>query len=209
MSLIPTAELPRALGLPFAVRGMSIPKVLLARLLRYQSVERFFYFLEGAHTLVAEASIPSLGPNQFDAPGGSPFYMLGIALGGSNVPVTRGQPTVRMMEATVRLVREAGVRVIVIGTPVPYQIMRDSVGYDQATYDARFAVLRSAVEDAGGVFLDLHEALQRDMFIDSVGHFSVDGARQLAARVRPVVAEELRRHLRDDYFRNHGVAPAL
>jgi hypothetical protein len=208
VSLIPTADLPRALGLPFAVRGMSIPRVLLARLLRYQAIERFFYFLEGAHTLVAEAKVPWLGPNEIDVPG-SPLYMLGVALEGFDVPITRRHPTVRMMEATVRLAHDAGVHVIVVGTPLPYEAMRSSVGYDQAIYDARFAVLRSAVEDAGGVFLDLHEALRGDMFVDAVGHFSVDGARQLAERVRPVVADELRRHLREDYLRNHGVAPAL
>lgn len=47
------------------------------------------------------------------------------------------------------------------------------------------------------------------MFVDPIGHFSVAGARQLAERVRPVVAEELRRHLREDYFRNHGAPRTL
>lgn len=206
VSLIPTPELPHALRLPFAVRGVSIPRLLLARLLRYQPIERFFYFLEGAHTLAAEAQIPWLGPNELEHPG-SAFRMIGIALAASDVPITRRHPTVRMMEATVRLAHEAGVRVIVIGTPLPFENMRDTVGYDAAVYDARFAVLRSVVEKAGGVFLDLHQELRKDMFIDAVGHFSVAGAQQLAERVRPVVAQELLRHMREDYFRNHGTPP--
>jgi hypothetical protein len=207
VSLIPTAELPRALGLPFAVRGMSIPRLVVARVLRYPTIEHFFYFLEGAHSLVAQADVPSLGPTRLDAPRFG-FRAFQLAVEGSDVPITRRSPTVRMMEATVRLARESGVRVIVIGSPVPFDNMRAIVGYDRAVYDAHFAVLRAAVEDAGGVFVDLHDALTRDLLNDASGHFTVAGAQLLAERVRPVVADELRRYMRDAYFRNHG-APVL
>jgi hypothetical protein len=108
-----------------------------------------------------------------------------------------------MMEATVRLAHEAGVHVIVVGTPIPFEDMRETVGYDPALYAARFATLRAAVEDAGGVFLDLHEALPHDKFHDPVGHFTVAGAEELAERIRPVVARELRQFLWESYFANH------
>jgi hypothetical protein len=202
VSMIPTAELPRALLLPFAVRGVSVPRLLLARLLRYEPIERFLYFLEGAHALAAEAEIPWLGPNELRRPG-SGFFAIEAAIEASDVAVSSDHPTVRLMAATVRLAREAGVRVVVVGTPLPYENMGDMGGYDSPLYAARFAVLRAAVEDAGGVFLDLHEALRRDEFVDPVGHFTVAGAAALAERVRPVVAGELRRYTWDAFFANH------
>ena len=201
-SMIPTAELPRALGLPFAVRGVSIPRLLMTRLLRYEPIERFFYFLEGAHRVFTDTQVDWLGPNTFEY-SASGIRALGFALNASNVAVSRRHPTVRMMEATVRLAREAGVHVVVVGTPIPFEDMRESVGYDSALYDARFAILRAAVEDAGGVFLDLHEALPRDKFVDPVGHFTVAGAEELAERIRPVVARELRQFLWESYLSNH------
>jgi hypothetical protein len=201
-SMIPTAELPRALRLPFSARGVSMPRLLLIRLLRYQTIERFFYFLEGAHKLVAEAEVPWLGPNDIDRPGGG-FRAIGIALKASDISVSPDHPTVRLMAATVRMAREAGVRVVVVGTPLPFEGMGDAVGYDPALYAARFAVLREAVEGAGGVFVDLHEALPRDGFVDPVGHFTVAGAGKLAERIRPVVADELRRYRWDTFVANH------
>jgi hypothetical protein len=208
VSMIPTAELPRALGLPFAARGVSIPRLLLARLLRYEPIERFFYFLEGAHALVAEADVPWLGPNRRDDPMGG-IRLVALALAESDVSITREHPTVRMMEATVRLAHEAGVHVIVVGTPVPFENMRETVGYDTALYNARFATLRAAVEDAGGMFVDLHDALLRDEFIDPVGHFTVAGAEKLAERLRPIVARELHQVMWDAYMTNHPPAPSL
>jgi hypothetical protein len=208
-SMIPTAELPRALSLPFAVRGVSIPRLLLTRVLRYEAVERFFYFLEGAHALVAEADVPWLGPNEYHHPAFN-WRAITVSLAGSDVPVTRDHPTVRLMEATVRLAREAGVRVLVIGTPLPFEAMHDAVGYDGAVYAERFATLRAAVEDAGGTFLDLHEALPRDQFTDAVGHFTVAGAQTLAERVGPAVARELQQYRWDTYIKNHPpAAPTL
>ena len=203
-SMIPTAELPRAVTLPFAVRGVSVPRLLLTRLLRYEPIERFFYFLEGAHAFFANAQVDWLGPNKFEYPA-SALRALGIALTGSDVAISRQHPTVRMMEATVRLAHEAGVHVIVVATPIPYESMRDSFGYDDAVYAARFAILRDAVEDAGGVFVDLHEALTHDLFVDPVGHFSVAGAEVLAERLRPIVARELRQFMWETYFANHPV----
>jgi hypothetical protein len=205
-SMIPTAELPRAVRLPFAARGVSVPRLLLIRLLRYQTIERFFYFLEGAHTLVAEAEIPWLGPKEFVNPVGG-WVALGISLAASNVSVSPRQPTVQLMAATIRLAREAGVHVVIVGTPLPYEEMRDSVGYDTAVYDARFKVLRDVVEEAGGVFVDLHEALPRQEFSDPVGHFTVPGARRLADQIRPVVAAELQRYNWETFLANHPPQP--
>jgi hypothetical protein len=207
VSMIPMTELPRAVRLPFATRGVSIPRLLLARLMRYETVERFVYFLEGVHVLAAEAELPWLGPRGPDQRPFGGLRMLGIALAASNVAISRDHPTVRMMEATVRLAHEAGVHVVVIGTPLPFENMRQTVGYDDALYDERFTVLRAAVEDAGGVFVDLHEALRREEFVDPVGHFTVTGAQKLAERIGPVVSRELQQFMWDTYFTNHAPKP--
>jgi hypothetical protein len=203
VSLVPTAELPRTLCLPFDVRGMTIPRLLLARLLRYEWIERAVLLADGARARVSEAQVDWLGPDRPPDPTGS-IRNVFLALAESDVPVTRHNPTVRMMEATVRVAREAGVRVIVVGTPIPFEDMREFRGYDAAVYDARFAVLRAAVEEAGGVFVDLHEALTRGQFTDPVGHFALPGATVLADRLRPIVARELGASLWDTFIANHA-----
>ena len=114
---------------------------------------------------------------------------------------------VRMMDATIRVARKAGVHVIVVGTPIPYEDMRESVGYDPEVYATRFAVLRAAVKDAGGIFVDAHETLARDLFTDPVGHFDEAGATILAERIRPVIEQELARFRRETWLANHPVTP--
>jgi hypothetical protein len=191
-SMIPTSELGHAIRLPFESRGLTLPRLALARLLRWHTVETAFYAADGARAQYGEADIPWMGPPNTTDLTASFLRLLDVGLGGSNVAVTRHHPTVRMMEATVRLARDAGVRVIVVGSPLPFEAMRDSViGYDPAVYAERFAVIADAVRDAGGVFVDLHEALPRAMFHDVAGHFEADGATVLAKRLQPVVVSEL------------------
>jgi hypothetical protein len=190
-SLIPLRELGHAALLPFETRGLTIPRLVLARVLRWEPVETGFYVVDGARAQYGEATIPWLGPRTSTHPMLG-LRSLGAALGASNVAITPDHPTVRMMGATVRLARDAGVRVIVVGSPIPFQAMGGTaVGYDPVVYAERFATLRSAVVDAGGVFVDLHDALTAEMFSDPVGHFTADGAKVLAARLRPVVVTEL------------------
>ncbi len=190
VSFLPSDGLSEALRLPFAVRGVTVPRLLLALLLRYETVERALYVVDGARARVSEAEVEWLGPNGIH-PAGIGFRVLRNAVEGSDVPLSRDHPMVRMMEATVRLARQAGVRVVVVGTPIPFQSMRDIVGYDPDVYRARYGILRAAVEDAGGVFVDLHEALGDAMLQDPVGHFTPEGAALLADRLRPVVEREV------------------
>jgi hypothetical protein len=198
--MIPAAELPRAIRLPLAARGVTLPRLFLARLLRYEGVEQAVYVLDGAQALVSEAEVGWLGPKKPPSPFAG-FAMLLLGLGGSDVPVTPGHPAVRMMEATVRLAREAGVRVVVVGSPIPFEGMRGVVGYDPEIYRARFRMLQAVVERAGGTFVDLHEALPAKHFQDTVGHFDADGAAVLANLLRPVVTREVQSALRERWFR--------
>lgn len=189
-SMIPPADLPSAVGLPFAIRGLTLPRLVLAQLLRDDRFERLLYVVDGARARVSEADVPWLGPNR-SAPENNALRALFIALRGSDVPIGPDHPMVRMMAATVRLARRDGVRVVVVGTPIPFERMTGIVGYDPDLYRVRFALLGDAVEQAGGVFVDLHEALPAAMFEDAVGHFTPDGAALLAERLRPIVAREV------------------
>jgi hypothetical protein len=190
--MIPNSELNHAVWLPFETRGLTLPRLALARLLRSPAVENAFYVFDGARAQYGEADIPWMGPRKSANKDARFAELLQVGLGGSNVAVTRDHPTVRMMEATVRLARDAGVRVIVVGSPIPFEAMGASaIGYDPAVYAERFAVLADAVRDAGGVFVDLHEALPRALFHDGLGHFTEEGANVLADRLRPIVVSEL------------------
>jgi hypothetical protein len=113
-----------------------------------------------------------------------------------------------MMEATVRLAREAGVRVVVVGSPIPFEGMSKTVGYDPDLYRGRFAMLAAVVEAAGGTFVDLHDALPAARFEDTFGHFDAEGGAMLAERLRPVVTRELEAGLRDRRLRAMATSAA-
>lgn len=201
LSMVPADELPQTALLPLAARGMTIPRLLLARVLRYPWAEDALYMADGAQALVSEAELPWLGPTAAALPNN--LAMMRLGLEASDVPVTRRHPVVRMMAATVRLARRAGVRVIVVGTPIPFEGMQRMLGYDPALYLARFRTLGAAVEEAGGVFVDLHDALAAQYFQDVVGHFDATGARILANRLRPILTREVQ-----GAFQERATAPA-
>jgi hypothetical protein len=183
-SMLPTSALPRAMQLPLETRGLTVPGLLTVRLLRIDHIEHAFFVQDGARALVSEAEVSWLGPNQHA--GRTLQSNMLEQLRASEVPVTPSYPTVRMLGATVRLGREAGVRVIVVASPIPIETMDRSIGYDASAYQARFDTLRDAVVDAGGVFVDLHEALAYRFFEDAA-HFNRGGADELAARLRPIL----------------------
>ena len=188
VSLIPTTELLQAMQLPFESRGVTIPRLLLTRLLRYPLMERAIYVGDGARARISETDASEGKPGDLAV---RSLSLVGTALRESDVGISRTHPTVRMLEATVALAHEQGVRVVIVGTPLPVDNMRATFGYDEAVYRARFETLRAVVEGAGGRFVDLHDALPARMFQDAVGHFTEEGAALLAGRIRPVVAQEL------------------
>jgi hypothetical protein len=83
------------------------------------------------------------------------------------------------------------VATLVIASPIPYEPLRDLGWYDPEVYARRFAAMRNAVEAEGGTFLDLHEALASDGFLDKGGHTNEVGTRWLAELIEPVVRRML------------------
>jgi hypothetical protein len=189
-SMVPTAELPRAALLPFAARRLSIARLMLARLLRLDAGEQALFFFEGLRSLYQDAPAwKPLGPRE------PPLRIdpreVATAVKAYDIPVSRLSPLVRMMGATVRMASDRGTEVLVIGIPIPHETLRKRWRYDEAVYARRFAVLRAVVEENGGRFLDLHEALETREFADVGGHYNPDGVAHMASLVEPEVLKIL------------------
>ena len=187
-SVLEPAALVETPGLPLAERGLTPPRLALAQALRSARVEQLFRWWEGGRVLANRAvAFAILGPPQ---PGGSLMTKVAavrVALAESDVEVTPAQPIVRMMGAAVRHAVRRGACVVVIGTPLPHETMAHTVGYDAERYARRFAVLRRVVEENGGTFVDLHEALGAAEFSDTAGHFTQAGADHMALLAGDVV----------------------
>lgn len=199
-SMISSDELPHALTLPWQIRGMSLPRLLLLRLLRYESVEQGMYLFQGLQSLVQKRSpweqliaTPPLPP---EASLAAYLELATVAQKRYDQPVALDGPFVRMLGASIDVARRAGVRVVVVGSPVPRDTLRQSIGYDPAVYAQRFDVLRHAVEAHGATFLDHHETLPATGFRDTSGHFSEPGAIALSEMVRRPIANEIEAALR-------------
>ncbi|HXJ33940.1 MAG TPA: hypothetical protein VMS22_07840 [Candidatus Eisenbacteria bacterium] len=191
-SYLPAADIPATILLPMAERGLTVPRLLLAQAFDVPAMEQVAYWWAGGRALVRDASVwDRLGPLRSRRSAAGAELRRFRILYASNVAVTPSQPTVRMMAATVRLATRRGTSVIVVGTPLAWQQMAATIGYDPAVYAERFGVLREAVEGAGGTFLDLHEALRSRELRDPIGHFNARGAAHMARLVQPVVLATL------------------
>jgi len=194
-SMIPEDELPRALTLPWQVRGLSLPRLLLLRLLRFEAVEQSMYLFEGLRSLAQrqrpwEAVAPPT-PLPESVVLEAYLEVIRVMEQRYDQPITAGAPFVRMLGATVDMARRRGVRVLVVASPIPFEQLQRSIGYDRAMYAQRFATLRAVTEASGGAFVDYHEALQASGFRDQGGHFTDGGATALAQILREPLGAEL------------------
>jgi hypothetical protein len=187
-SEVPIAELPRLATLPLAARGLSIPRVLLAHLLHVEGAEDWLRFVDGLHAIVSRERHWGRAPGETKVqPKGDIRSWLRRDARSYVVDIGPRHPTVRMMRATVEMVRRRGARALVIGSPIPLAGIQNALGIRPEEFQPRFAVLREAVEQAGGEFLDLHDALPQAEFADAVGHFNDVGAAHMTRLVRPAL----------------------
>jgi hypothetical protein len=191
-SMIPASELPTAVMLPLPEKGISVPRLFLLRTLRLAPIERAVYLLEGLRSRFQDAAWwDVLGPRTVvwdvtTAMRALPETVPNM-LRAYDVPVGPRHAMVRMMGATVRMAARRGVPVLVVGSPIPYEHLREAGLYDPEVYARRFAAMRDVVEAAGGEFLDLHESLPAGEFRDNGGHYTEAGTRRLATLIEPVV----------------------
>jgi hypothetical protein len=170
-------DLPAAVRLPLGERRLTVPRLLLAQLLKLRLVDDWFIFLQGLHRLAYTAvngqpQAPSLQPSRAQQ-----------LLRDAYVEINAGSPGVRMLAAAVTKARSQDVPVLVIGTPVPIDLITATGRATIADVDADFHVLAEAVRDAGGTFLDLHAALRTSELLDNAGHFNAAGAARMAELV--------------------------
>ncbi len=198
-SLIPASELLRAARLPLQDRDLSLPRLLLLRLLRHPATAEWIYFFEGLRLALWEAPFWSRfgetarppPPAEWDPLREVPLDRLMLMK--YNRPIHPDHPVVQMMEATVEMASRRGVPVLVIASPLPYTEFAEDGWYDPAVFGARIDVLRQAVERGGGTFLDLHRLVPGDGFFDFMGHFNASGHARIARRLEPEIRARVER----------------
>jgi hypothetical protein len=194
--LLPTRELPRAAALPLYERGLTLPRLLLSRTLRWDAGGRtrdaFLGLRDGFQHMRFWAE---LGPEDERRSWVQSMHMVQFggdeALRAYDVPLSPRHAQVRMAAATVAMATRAGIPALVIATPIPWELLAKRGWYDPAVYARRLGVLRDAVEGAGGTFLDLHRELFEGEFRDRSGHFNPQGTMHLARLLAPTIAGRL------------------
>jgi hypothetical protein len=114
-------------------------------------------------------------------------------------PTLRGlstdDPTLRVLEATIRIFRRYDVDVLVYVNPTNVEHMKLVGALDEAGLEHSIDSIREVSIRAGARFVDLHALLKDDGFRDAAGHFNVkedgpDGPAIVAGTLAPVVYQE-------------------
>jgi hypothetical protein len=196
VGFVPIVELPRLLALPYASRGMTAPGVVLAQL---AGTERGFTALllaEGLRRRAADTAWwATLGPELPEGPAWSVAERrergLAAKLREYARPIGPRHPLVRFAGAAVAMARRSGVRVLVVVSPMPLDVLREHQLFDERRIARGIAALRDAVTTSGGTLVDLHAALPKHEFADVEGHLTADGMERVAALLVAPVALEL------------------
>jgi hypothetical protein len=183
-------DMPRTLALPYYIRGMTAPRLLLARALNTELGEDVFLTFEGVRRDAQDAeAFQWLGPAE---PSMTPSenFMHFVAfndrlLRAFDRPLGRANPLMDFASATIRKLTDAGATVLVIVTPVPWERGVAASYFDDARFDGRIAMLRDVVETSGGRLIDLHRALATKYFRDLDCHFTAEGAAEMAKLIGP------------------------
>jgi hypothetical protein len=104
----------------------------------------------------------------------------------------RDSPAIRMLEATLRIYRSAGLRVLVFVDPIDQQTLGE-LGFasDSPGLARTLASLAAVTVETGGSYVDLHDALSHEDFFDSMGHLTWAGERNGTQRLADVVAPHI------------------
>jgi hypothetical protein len=191
VSELPVAELPSAIALPLDEFGLTVPQLLLFRVLRWPWAEQALFFLDGIHRLARSALIERwAGPEYLPPLDNWNEMMRGVSVTYS-APFSARTAKVQFLAATVRRARDRGVRALVVVEPLPVHQLQATGHYDAALFAARIAALRGEIERAGGTLVDLHDAIPADGFRDAVGHMNEQGHARAAERLREPMARLL------------------
>ncbi len=179
---LPFSELPRTVGFSLHDRGITVPTLLLSRLLRFPIVRDAFYFGAGLRAQLGREVGPWIVPEP------SPRARNDAAFREEHfrrydTSIYPHHPMLRVLEAILSRARQRDVSVLVLVSPVPVQRLQARGLYARQRYERRIDRLRVAAETHGAHLLDLHRAIAADGFRDELGHLTGTGARQVADRV--------------------------
>jgi hypothetical protein len=195
LDLLPLAELPRALALPFHERGVSLPRLALSSL--YGSLgpagERALALFVGGRLVARETpGLRLLVPVR--PPEGDVRALVQVRaerFARYATPIFPDHPAVRMLGAAVDLSRRQGARTLVVVSPIPFERLEAAGLYQRERFEGWVDVLRQSVESAGGELMDLHRLLGVEDFTDDLGHYDARGAARVALRVQPWLEQAL------------------
>jgi hypothetical protein len=192
MAEIDWDDLPETLALPYNVRGMTMPRVLLARLLRTEAGEDMFLRYEGLRRNVQESAVWRWLGAAEPPPTEAGNFRLFARVASRTVaafdrPLGPRQPLVRFAGATVARLVRAGASVLVLVTPIPWETAASVGHYEQQRFEARIQTLREVVVANGGRLVDLHRVITHEGFRDFDCHLTADGAAEVAKRIGPYV----------------------
>jgi hypothetical protein len=189
VSELPLTELPTATLLPLHEFGLTVPKVLLFRIARWQWGEELLFFLDGIHRVVQDASWWDwAGPSKLPPLSDNLAELMAEVNQLFATPFGAGTAKVQILSAAVRLATRRGVPALVVVAPFPVSAARHAGLYDDAVFAGRIAALRRVIENAGGTLVDLHDAVGPDGFRDAVGHLNEHGHELVASRLREPLA---------------------
>jgi hypothetical protein len=205
-ALLPIEALPRMLTLPFNFRGLTVPGLLLTRVLRYDRAVDALFWIQGTRDEMQHAGAWAfLGPEN---PSGASDALRKLDVGwreiakGYDRHITSHTPLVRFLAASVGAITAAGARALVVVSPIPSTALADVGHYDPRVFAGRIDVIRRAVENEGGTLVDLHDAIARSSFRDLNGHLTAAGDVRMRDLVWPALA-----HLLDDPAEPIGPSP--
>jgi len=117
--------------------------------------------------------------------------------GGAFAGQDPSHPVIRIFDAALGALREAGVPVLVYVVPLNYEHCASLGLFDEAGLARTLESLEEVAQRNDALFLDLHRLLPDEGFIDAPGHFryedGIDGPRRVAAALAaPVLAEASR-----------------
>lgn len=119
------------------------------------------------------------------------------ALVGAFAGATPEHPMLKMLDASVRAFRRAGVSVVVFVMPVNLERYEDAGLLDQDGLARSLASVEEVALGAGATFSKMHDRFDRARFADLVGHLDSrgenSGAQLLALDLRQIILAELAR----------------
>lgn len=184
-SMIPIHELPRSLLLPWHERGITWPRLLLARAMDLEVAREAFEFYQGLRGRLEYGMHPEGA--RIAAPRAQ---IIADAIAAYDRPIGGRTACVRMLAASTRLAVESGAAAVIVVPPIPFEVLAKR-GLYGSRFLERIAILRREVEAAGGTLIDLHRLLSADEFRDVLGHYSDRGSDRLARHLEPIVKAHL------------------